>query len=107
MRMPVLAPTNRYLVAQRDRRWPHALTALLAVAGVILATLIAVGWPRLRSTSIHYQLIGLRTEVRELEREQRRLMIELERRRTPAVLAGEARALGLAPPDPAVMELAP
>lgn len=107
MRVPVLAPTNRYLVAQRDRRWPHALTMLLAVAGLVLATLIVIGWPRLRSTSIHYQLIGLRAEVRDLEREQRRLRLELEQRRTPAVLAAEARALGLAPPAPSAMELAP
>lgn len=107
VRVPVLAPSNRYLVPQRDRRWPHALTALLGVAALLLSTLIAVGWPRLRSTSIHYQLLELREEVRELERERHRLALELERLRAPEVLAERARELGLEAPSPGAREVAP
>lgn len=98
MEPPVFVPSNRFLVAQPDRRWPRVLSAALVVAGVVLVVLILVGWPRLRSTSVHYELIGLRDEVRILEEEEQRLAIELQRARSPERLARRAASVGLMPP---------
>jgi len=101
MDLPVSRPTNRFLVRQRDRRWLQALSSVLLVAGALLGALFLVGWPRLVSTSIHYDLVQLRSEVRELRRAERRLSLELERERNPQQLAQRAAALGLVPPPPA------
>ena len=98
MDVPVAGPSNRFLVQQRDRRWPRVLSALLAISGVLLLALGLVGWPRLKSTSIRYDLIRLRAEVLELERQQHRLVVELERQRSPERLAERASELGLVPP---------
>ena len=98
----IAVPTNRYLVHQRDRRWPWVLSSVLIVAAVMLGILMLVGWPRLRSTSLHYDLIQLRAEVLELEQLERRLALELECERSPLRLAENARELGLAPPPPPV-----
>ena len=93
--LPITVPSNRFLTPQRDRRWPHVLSAVLLVA--------VMGWPRLRSTSIHYELIQLRAEVEELERHEHRLQVELERERSPARLGRRAAELGLNPPDPTAL----
>ena len=79
MESPVALPSNRFLTPQRDRRWPHVLSVVLLVSGIVLTALILVGWPRLRSTSIYYELNRLRTEVDELQRRQHELLVELER----------------------------
>ena len=34
--LPVAAPSNRFLVHQRDRRWPRVLSSVLLVAAVVL-----------------------------------------------------------------------
>ena len=60
--LPISGPSNRFLTPQRDRRWPHVLSALLLVAAVVVVALGVVGWPRLRSTSIPYELIRLRAK---------------------------------------------
>jgi hypothetical protein len=86
---------------QRDRRWPHVLSALLVVSVVVVLALGLVGWPRLKSTSIHYELIRLRAEVAEFEQLERSLRLELERERSPERLALRAERLGLVPPAPA------
>ena len=96
---PVAGPTNRFLRPQRDRRWPHVLSAVLVMSGTVLVMLFLVGWPRLRSTSIHYELNRLRAEVRQLERQERRLRLELEQERSPSRLGESARELGLKPPQ--------
>jgi len=101
MNHPGLGSSNRFFIPQRDHRWPYVLTALLAVSALVVLALGLVGWPRLKSTSIHYELIGLRAEVRELERRERELMLELEDERNPQRLAERARALGLVPSAPA------
>lgn len=98
--LPVSRPTNRFLVRQRDRRWLHVLTSVLGLAGLLVAVLFLVGWPRLQSTSLHYDLIRLRAEVRELERQERSLALELEEVRSPLLLAEKARELGLQPAPP-------
>ena len=103
MELPVSRPSNRFLVRQRDRRWLQVLSSVLLVAGAIFGALFVVGWPRLMSTSIHYDLVKLRSEVRELRRAEQRLSLELERERNPQRLAERAAALGLVPPPPAEM----
>jgi hypothetical protein len=94
-------PSNRFLIPQRDRRWLHVLSLLLMVSALVVLALGLVGWPRLRSTSIHYELIRLRAQVADLEQRQRSLMLELEIERGPENLAARARALGMVPAAPA------
>lgn len=102
MELGIAVPTNRYLVRQRDRRWPRVLSGVLLVAAVVLGVLLLVGWPRLRSTSLHYDLIQLRAEVVELEQRERSLALQLECERSPLILTERALALGLVPPPPPV-----
>ncbi len=102
MDLLLVRPSNRFLVLQRDRRWLPALAFLLLLAALLAAALFLVGWPRLRSTSLHYDLVGLRAEVENLERRERRLEIDLELERDPSRLAERATAIGLVPPPPPV-----
>ena len=99
MELPVVGPSNRFLVPQRDRRWPHVLSTFLLLAVLVVGVLGLVGWPRLKITSIHYDLIRLRAEVEQLQSRQRALSLELEFQRSPRMLAGRAVELGLVPPD--------
>lgn len=101
MDLPVAGPSNRFLVPQRDRRWPHVLSSFLFLAVLVVGTLGLVGWPRLKITSTHYDLIRLRAEVDHLESRERALRLELEYRRSPRVLALRAAELGLMPPEAA------
>ena len=101
--LPVASPSNRFLVPQRDRRWPHVLSIVLGMSAVVLLALFLVGWPRLQSTSIYYDLILIRAEVRELERRERELRLELEMERNPSRLTDRAFEAGLVPPSPAAM----
>jgi hypothetical protein len=98
--LPVAGPSNRFLTPQRDRRWPQVLSGVLAVSGVVLTALFLVGWPRLRSTSIHYDLIRLRSEVEMLQRREHALRVELERERNPVSVGDQAVRLGLRPASP-------
>ena len=107
MDFPVLGPSNRFLTPQRDQRWPHVLSALLTVSVLVVAALGLVGWPRLKSTSIHYELITLRAQVEELEQRERSLGLELERERSPELLAARAHALGMVPAAPAGLPASP
>ncbi len=81
------------------------LIAVLLVSGAVLLVLFLVGWPRLSSTSIHYELIRLRSEVEELKRKEHLLQVELERERSPARLGERAGELGLRPPGPRELEV--
>ncbi len=98
--LPVLGPSNRFLTPQRDRRWPHVLSGVLLVSGIVLTALFLVGWPRLRSTTIHYDLIRLRSEVEMLQRREHSLRVELEQERNPVRVGERAKRLGLRPPGP-------
>jgi hypothetical protein len=98
MELPVVVPSNRFLLPQRDRRWPHVLSSFLLLAVVVLGTLGLVGWPRLKITSVHYNLIRLRADVVQLQLRERALRLDLELRRSPRVLAARASELGLIPP---------
>lgn len=100
MDLPIASPSNRFLVPQRDRRWPHVFTVVVFMSAVVLTALFLVGWPRLRSTTINYDLIRLRSEVNELERSEHELRLELEMVRSPGALAEQARQVGLVPPTP-------
>jgi hypothetical protein len=100
MDFPVIGPSNRFLIPQRDRHWPQVLSALIGVSALVVLALALVGWPRLRSTSIHYELIRLRAQVEELEQEERRLRLELEHERSPERLARRAREIGMVPAAP-------
>ena len=97
---PVIGPSNRFLIPQRDRHWPQVLSALIGMSVVVVTALALVGWPRLKSTSIHYELIRLRAQVEALEQRERSLRLELEYERSPERLAERARALGLVPSAP-------
>lgn len=107
MDLPVIGPSNRFLIPQRDRRWPQVLSALIGVSTMVVVALALVGWPRLRSTSIHYELIRLRAEVAELEQRERTLRLELERERSPERLAARASELGMVPAAPAGLPARP
>lgn len=98
MQPPIAPPSNRFLVAQRDRRWPRVLSTALAVSLLAVTVLLLVGWPRLESMSVHYDLLRLRTEVDRLEARHRALGLSLERARSPRSLAERAAALGLVVP---------
>jgi len=98
MQIPAVGPTNRFLVAQRDQRWPRVLSMVLMLATAVVVVLMLVGWPRLESTSVHYDVLRLRSEVELLEERARRLGIELETLRAPRTLSERAADLGLAPP---------
>ena len=97
---PVIGPSNRFLIPQKDRHWPQVLSALVGVSALVVLALALVGWPRLKSTSIHYELIRLRAQVAELEQRERSLRLELEYERSPERLAARARELGLVPSAP-------
>ena len=107
MDLPVIGPTNRFLIPQRDRHWPQVLSALIGVAMMVVLALALLGWPRLRSTSIHYELIRLRAQVAELEQQERNLRLELEHERSPERLAARARELGMVPAAPAGLPAKP
>jgi hypothetical protein len=107
MDLPVIGPSNRFLIPQRDRRWPHVLSALLVVSTMVVLALGLVGWPRLKSTSINYDLIRLRAQVEELEQRERGLRLELETERSPERLAARARALGMVQAAPVGLQAPP
>ncbi len=102
----VLRPAPRPVVWQPDRQWPRVLAAVLLLAGSIVALLMLVGWPRLETIAVHYDLMRLRAEVETLRRSERALTVELERERNPVALAARARALGLEPPSPEAVRTA-
>lgn len=103
--LPITRPSNRYLIRQRDRRWLHVLGGTLLLASALVAVLFAVGWPRLKATSIHYRLIRLRAEVEHLQQVEHTLALQVERERDPARLVRRAKALGLVPPNPGDAEV--
>ncbi len=107
MDLPVIGPSNRFLIPQRDRRWRQVLSALIGVSAMVVLALALVGWPRLKSTSIHYELIRLRAQVAELEQQERNLRLELEHERSPERLATRASKLGMVPAAPAGLPAQP
>jgi len=103
----VLRPTGRTAVWQPDRQWPRVLAAVLMLGAVILGLLFLVGWPRLQTIAVHYDLMRLRAEVEQLRRKERTLAVALERERNPSALARRARRLGLVPPPPGAVGTPP
>jgi len=97
-----IRPSNRFLVRQRDRSWTRVLALILLATLALGGILALVGWPPLEVTAIHYDLLRLRAQVRELERERRALEIQLQAERAPKTLGRRARAMGMAPPGEAL-----
>lgn len=106
MDVAIPRPTNRFLVRQRDRRWAHALISVLLIAVCLLLALTLIGWPRLRRTSLHYDLIQLQASVHELEYRERELILKLQGWQNPSTLARHAEKVGLTAPDPSRAEVA-
>ena len=95
---PIPLPTNRHITALRDRKWPMAFALLGMVSLGLGLTLALIGWPRLQSVSLHYDLVRLRGEVERLEYQTRELEARLGQLRAPEALGRQASILGLTPP---------
>ena len=90
-------PSNSWLRRQLDtgwRRWVLLCFAGAAVASVVMAAFIA---PRQATLRTRYEITQLSRTVDHLESEHRRLLLEREALTSPAVLAAQLEALGLAP----------
>ncbi len=105
--LPVVRPTNVWVRRERDQRWLRALAAMLVTAVLVGAMLFLIGWPRLQTTSINYNVIQLRTEVARLTRQERALEIEVQEQMRPGRLAKQARELGLQPAGAAQITVFP
>lgn len=107
MQRPIPLPTNRHIRAQRDRQWPLAFALLALLSTTLTLALALIGWPRLQSISIHYDLVELRVEVETLEYRARDLEAHLHALRAPDVLAEQAARSGLVPPAVAGADRSP
>ncbi len=92
-------PTNRHITAQRDRKWPMAFAMLGLLSLTLGLTLALIGWPRLQSVSLHYDLVKIRADVEHLEYQARDLEARMEQLRAPEALGLQASRLGLAQPE--------
>ncbi len=92
------SPAADRVVWQPDRQWPRVLAFALAVGVAVAGMLLVVGWPRLETIAVHYDLIRLRAEVTVLQRREKALTVRLEKERNPVSLARRATRLGLQPP---------
>ena len=99
---PVVGPSNRFLVPQRDRRWPHVLSTFLLLAVLVVG---ALGLGRLAAAQDH--LDPLRSHPPPGRGGSARVQgtgacrLELEYQRSPRVLALRAAELGLMPSEAA------
>ena len=100
---PIPLPTNRHITAQRDRKWPLAFALLGLLSLALGLTLGLIGWPRLQSVSLHYDLVRLRSDVESLQYQARDLEAHMEQLRAPHSLSLQATTLGLAPPEPSMI----
>jgi len=107
MDAPLYPPPNSTLVLRRDHHWPVAFALLALLALLLAASFALVGWPRLESMSLRYEILRLRTDVDTLRHEAHTLEIELDGWRSPADLAKKASALGLQAPEHTAPEEGP
>ncbi len=103
---PIAPPSNRFLVRRRDRSWYYAFTGAVAISAVVMGVLFLVGWPRLKTTAIHYELTEIREQISSLHEEETALRVRLEQQRSPDTLARKAEELGLVPPEQIYRETA-
>ena len=96
---PIAPPSNRFLVRRRDRSWYYAFTGALVISTAVVIVLFLVGWPRLKTTAIYYELTEIRENLDRLREQETALRIQLERQRAPTTLAARATELGLIPPE--------
>jgi cell division protein FtsB len=104
MNRPILLPTNRDVQANADPRWPVAFASIVLISMVLVAVLALVGWPRLRSISLHYDLLSLRAEVEELRLNEHAIEAEVELLRAPQSIAPQAAEMGLVHPSPEIVD---
>ena len=90
-------PRNNWLRRQLDTRWRRWLILCFAGAGIVSVLMAAFIAPRQATLRMRYEIAQLSRAVDRLEGEQRRLVLEREVLTSPAVLAAELDALGLAP----------
>lgn len=96
---PIAPPSNRFLVRRRDRSWYYAFTGAVVISAVVMGVLFLVGWPRLKTTAIHYELTEIRERISTLHEKETALRVRLEQHRSPQTLAAKADELGLGPPE--------
>lgn len=100
MDRPVPRPSNRWIRAERDRRWPMAFAVLALLSVALVGALALIGWPRLRALTLHYEIAGLRTEVETLERQVDEAEGQVQALTAPEALETAALATGLGVPTP-------
>ncbi len=92
---------NSYLVRERDRRRLRELGWVLVTMLPVALCCVGYVWLRMELLQTGYRLDELESSLREQQREERRLGLELTRLRHPAAI--EARAvdeLGMRLPEP-------
>jgi hypothetical protein len=93
-------PHNSWLRRGFDTRMRPWLTGSLVGAAAVSLLLTAIVAPRQTTVRLRYEIAQETRAVERLEREQRRLTIELEQLSSPAVLAAELPRLELVPVAP-------
>lgn len=96
MRVLGYRPTNSWLQRQLDVRWRSWLTRCCAGAAVVGVALGALIGPRQQNVRLRYQIAQLGSNVAELERSHRRLLLEREALTSPTALSRDLPDLGLA-----------
>lgn len=97
MRVTGYRPRNSWLHRQLDQRWHRWVSWCLAGAAVVSVVMAGFVAPRQTTLRMRYEIARLTAEVEKLECAQRQLLLQREALTSPAALAGELQALGLAP----------
>ena len=93
-------PANSWLRRQLDTRWQRWLVLCFAGAVAVSVVMTVFIAPRQATLRMRYEIAQLTHSVDRLEREQRRLLVDREGLTSPAALAADLGALGLAPVEP-------
>ncbi|MGD1146499.1 MAG: hypothetical protein ABR961_00940 [Thermoanaerobaculaceae bacterium] len=90
-------PRNNWLRRQLDTRWRRWLSLCFAGAALVSVLMAAFIAPRQATLRMRYEIAQVSRAVDLLEGEQRGFVLEREMLTSPAVLAADLDALGLAP----------
>jgi hypothetical protein len=90
-------PRNSWLRRQLDTRWRRWLILCFVGAAIVSVLMAAFIAPRQATLRMRYEIAQVSRTVDRLEGEQRRLVLEREALTSPAILAADLDALGLAP----------
>jgi hypothetical protein len=96
-------PSNVFLHRQLDTRWRRWVALCFAGAAAVSVVMAAFVAPRQATLRMRYEMAQLSRTVDQLEREQRRLLLEREVLTSPAILAADLGALGLTLVEPGQM----